>query len=382
VDWKPVFAAAGLDATQLKSADPARLSLAAFDERAAWTGTWPGSDLPLRVEAAAWRGKPVYFDLIGPWSAPRRSPHESKSAGQRLSQIIAVVMIISILAGGVLTALRNYALGKSDVRGAFRLATAVFVIAMALWVCLNHYVPTLATFAHFIIALSTSLFISAATWMFYVGLEPFVRRRWPHAIISWTRLLAGDLSDPLVGRDLLWGSLLGVLWAIIVGVGFLFLKHEGATPQLPNAELLMGTRQLLGSGIQNIGVCIIGTLEFFFLIFLLRVVLRNQWLALAGFIAIYTAINTLQSDHPQIMWPVWLLVYSLAAGAVSRFGLIVLATALFTGDTLLNLPYSLDFSTWYSAHAVAMVAVCLALAAWGFYTSLGGQKVWKDDLLD
>ena len=218
--------------------------------------------------------------------------------------------------------------------------------------------------------------------MLYVALEPFVRRRWPHAIISWSRLLAGELRDPLVGRDLLWGVLLGVLWSVIVGVGFLFLKREGATPQLPNAELLMGSRQVLGSWIQNIGVSILGTLEFFFLIFLLRVVLRNQWLALVCFIGILTAINTLQSDHPQIVWAIWLLVYTLAAGAVSRFGLVVLATALFTANILLNLPYSLDFSIWYAAHAAAMVAGCLALAGWGFYMSLGGQKVWKDELFE
>jgi serine/threonine-protein kinase len=215
-----------------------------------------------------------------------------------------------------------------------------------------------------------------------VALEPFVRRRWPHAIISWSRLLTGELRDPLVGRDLLWGVLLGVLWSVIVGVGFLFLKREGATPQLPNAELLMGSRQVLGSWIQNIGLSILGTLEFFSLIFLLRVVLRNQWLALVGFIGIYTALSTLQSDHPQIVWPFWLLVYALAAGAVSRFGLIALATAIFTANTLLNLPYSLDFSTWYAPHAAAMAAGCLALAVWGFYTSLGGQKVWKDELFE
>jgi hypothetical protein len=144
----------------------------------------------------------------------------------------------------------------------------------------------------------------------------------------------------------------------------------------------MGGRQVLGSWIQNISVSILGTLEFFFLIFLLRVVLRNQWLALVCFIGILTAINTLQSDHPQIVWPIWLLVYTLAAGAVSRFGLVVLAAAIFTANILLNLPYSLDFSIWYAAHAAAMVAGCLALAGWGFYASLGGQKVWKDELFD
>src|SRR5208337_3612697 len=39
VDWKPLFAAAELDPAQFHSAEPTRLSLAAFDERAAWTGS-------------------------------------------------------------------------------------------------------------------------------------------------------------------------------------------------------------------------------------------------------------------------------------------------------------------------------------------------------
>lgn len=246
----------------------------------------------------------------------------------------------------------------------------------------EHFIPTLDTFGHMILALSTSLFLAAATWMLYVALEPFVRRRWPHAIISWSRLLAGDWRDPLVGRDLLWGVLMGVLWSLIVSVGFLFLKREGATPQLPDAELLMGSRRVLGSWIGNVGHSILGTLQFFFVIFLLRVVLRKQWLAVVCFIGIFTAMKTLASDHPQIVWLVWLLVYALAAVALARFGLIVLAAAIFTANTLLNLPYSLDFSTWYAPHAAAMLAGCLALAAWGFYTSLGGQKVWKDELFE
>src|SRR5262249_24325815 len=59
-DWSKLFAAAGLEMTQLQTADPQWNSLADSDQRAAWTGKWPGTDRPLRVEAAAWRGKPVF----------------------------------------------------------------------------------------------------------------------------------------------------------------------------------------------------------------------------------------------------------------------------------------------------------------------------------
>ncbi len=33
--------------------------------------------------------------------------------------------------------------------------------------------------------------------MLYLALEPYVRRLWPDALISWTRLLGGRLRDPL-----------------------------------------------------------------------------------------------------------------------------------------------------------------------------------------
>jgi serine/threonine-protein kinase len=382
VDWKPLFAAAGLDPAQFHTAEPNWLSLAAFDERAAWTGSWPGTDFPLRIEAAAWRGKPVFFHLIGPWTTTDRTPYENLSPGQHASQIIEVILAILLLAGGALVARRNYAKGRSDVRGAFRLASTAFAIDMTLWVCLEHFIPTLDTFAHFLLAVSKSLFLSTVIWMLYVALEPYVRRHWPQAIISWSRLLGGGLRDPLVGRDLLWGVLLGVLWSLTVGVGFLFLKREGATPELAQTELLLGSREILALWLDKIIQSIIGTLQFFFLLFLLRVLLRNRWLALVCFIAIFTVQNTLRSDHPQIIWPFWLIVYTLAAGAVSRFGLIVLATASFTANVLLNLPYSLDFSNWYAAHVMAILVGLTAIATWGFYTSLGAQKLWKDDIFE
>ena len=382
LDWKPLFAAAGLDPTTFHTAEPQWLSLAAFDARAAWTGTWPESDRPLRIEAAAWRGKPVYFSMIGPWTTPDRSQYSSQTAGQHASQIMEVILAILLLAGGALIARRNYAAGKVDLHGALRLASAVFVIEIAIWVCRDHFIPTLATFGRFIVCVSMGLFLSAATWMIYLALEPYVRRRWPQAIISWSRLMAGRWRDPLVGRDVLWGVILGVVWSVVVGVGELALKREGATPHLGSQYLLLGGRQAMGIWLENIVQCILATLQFFFVMFLLRVVLRNRWLAIVGFVAVFATQNTLMSDHPQYMAPVWLVVFSIAAYAVTRFGLITLAVAIFTANIVLNLPYTLDFSNWYAPAVFAVLLSFVAIAGWGFYTSLGGQRLWKEDLFE
>jgi drug/metabolite transporter (DMT)-like permease len=82
------------------------------------------------------------------------------------------------------------------------------------------------------------------------------------------------------------------------------------------------------------------------------------------------------------MAPVWLVVFSIAAFAVSRFGLITLAVAIFTANVLVNLPYTLDPSIWYASSAFAVLLSFVALAVWGFYTSLAGQRLWKEALFD
>ena len=41
------------------------------------------------------------------------------------------------------------------------------------------------------------------TFVVYLALEPYVRRTWPVILITWSRLVSGQLRDPLVGRDLL-----------------------------------------------------------------------------------------------------------------------------------------------------------------------------------
>jgi hypothetical protein len=80
--------------------------------------------------------------------------------------------------------------------------------------------------------------------------------------------------------------------------------------------------------------------------------------------------------------PIWLVIYGIAAFAIVRFGLIVLAVAALTVDVLLNVPITLDFSNWYAARSLCVVIGFVAIAAWGFYTSLAGQRLWKEDIFE
>jgi len=67
---------------------------------------------------------------------------------------------------------------------------------------------------------------------------------------------------------------------------------------------------------------------------------------------------------------------------VVRFGLVVLAVAVFTANILLNVPYTLDFGEWYAPASVGFVLSIVVLAGWGFFTALAGQKLFREELFD
>jgi hypothetical protein len=381
VDWNPLFAAAGLDGSQFQAATPQWISLANSDERAAWTGKWPGSGRPLRVEAAAWRGKPVFFQLIGPWTRPARMREHEETRGVKIAQIIGLILVVLSPMGAALLARRHHKQGKGDRLGASRLAGFILLSQMAIWLCYGHFVPAFDGLGQFVLAVSTGLFAACITLILYMALEPFVRRLWPQTIISWTRLMSGRVRDPLVGRDVIFGVMLGLTWVIILEVRLAVETiHLGGAPQLTSTAYLLGGRRALGAWLYQLPGAIQGTLLFFIVLVLLRTFLRNRWAAAAAFVLLFTTLRTLESSHPVLDVITGILVYGIAAFSLVRFGLITLAVAVFVADIMLSVPVTLDFSRWYAAAAMSVPVGVLVIGIWGFYTALGGQKLIKDEV--
>ena len=380
VDWNLLFAAAGLDPTQFQKAEPAWTSLGASDTRMAWTGTWPETARPLRVEAAAWHGKPVFFSLIGEWTKPDRMKSPEDSTGKKVSQSIVVVLGFGLFFGAIRVARLNYRQGRGDREGALRLAWVMFALEMLLWLCRGHFVASIEILVLFAVAVSTGLFVSGTTWLLYLALEPWVRRRWPHTIISWSRLLSGQFRDPLVGRDILFGVMLGVVWLLVFQLRYIPMMRMGAVPGIGQIEFLAGGREALGAWLFRIAGSIIGTLQFFFLLLGLKVLLRKDWLAAVAFVAIFALPRAFLGPYVAVELPAQILVYTIAVLIVFRFGLIPLACAIFTVELLGNLPISTDLSAWYMPTCVLAVLSIVALAGWGFYHSLGGEPLWHAEI--
>ena len=376
-DWKVLFSAADLDLTKFQPATPVWNSLASEDARAAWTGVWPGTSRPLRVEAASFQGKPVFFRLIGDWTKPERVVDtEKKSFGQQAQRIIFFVILTFGLTGSAFLARKNYLRGRGDREGAMRLAIIMFALEMALFLCRSHFATVGDTIGLAVIASSTALFLAGAMWLFYMAIEPWVRRQWPKSIISWSRLLAGNWRDPVVGRDILLGVALGTVWILIFLIHSIPLMHVGASPGFGSTDALMGGRAALGGWLRQWPQSIQSTLVFFLLLLGLRAILRNQWIAAVVFVAIYAVPRGL-GPYKMIQLPTQVIVYAIAALIVIRFGLVPLAVAIFTINMLGGVPFSADLSTWYMTTSIMALLSLLAIAGWGFYLSLGGQKVWK-----
>ena len=357
-------------------------SLASADTRVAWTGKYPGTSFPLRVEAGAWRGKSVYFKLIGDWTKPSRMASSGPSASDKITQVTLAVLGFLLLSGACLIAWRNYVRQKTDLQGTWKLGVVIFCLELAIWLFEAHFVPSISTLGLFFLALSSALFLAGITCTLYLALEPYVRRHWPHAIISWSRVLAGKLRDPLVGRDLLYGVILGLIWAIVFELTSFAAIRQGSPPGLGSTVFLLGTRRVIGTSLWHLTNSLQATLTFFFMMFVLRVLLRKPWLAALAFVAIWMAIKLLGNPHWMMNGPAYLVVYGVASFMVLRFGLITLATGIFVVDLLLSVPITTNPTSWYMSGSLLVLATVVAIALWGCFTALGGQKVFREQLFE
>ncbi|HEY6554121.1 MAG TPA: serine/threonine-protein kinase, partial [Vicinamibacteria bacterium] len=177
VDWTVLFTEAGLDRAAFKPVEPRWTPRFFSDTRAAWEGAHPHRpDIPLRIEAAAHRGKLVSFRKIEPWTrAERMEPY--RPSGQYTAFHIAFLTMLGLLitAGGLL-ARRNMKAGRGDRRGAFRLASVLFVLGMVAWVLRAHHVAEWQGEAKLLAqGTAQALLPASILWLFYLALEPYVR---------------------------------------------------------------------------------------------------------------------------------------------------------------------------------------------------------------
>jgi serine/threonine-protein kinase len=371
-DWNRLLAAAALDLTQFTPAQPAWTPPAFADAQMAWTGSYPrAAGDSLRLEVAACRGRLVSFRIIGPWTHPGSAPFVPYAR-------VFIVFVVVLPIAASLLAWRNARLGRGDRRGAFRLACFAFLCVLLFRLLLDNHVPSTSEAAVLVFALRDALLAAAIFWVLYMALEPHVRRRSPEMLISWSRLLAGQLRDPLVGAHLLVGGILGVAASFFQALMTLALPFRDV---LWIPQLATGTGGALSLWALMLIFAVGVAMSYALLLNLLRFLVRRRWLAALLLVAVLALI--FQPAYV-LAFPIVAMFGVLTAGvtayALTRFGVVAGMAAVFVHLLLRSFPLTTHLSAWYAKSAVLAMLSVLALAVYAFHTTLAGRPLWRDEL--
>jgi serine/threonine-protein kinase len=362
----------------------------AYDELQVFKVSGPAGAAKAYVQAAAYAGRPVYFEVLTPAEFEGQSPSRAMWAPFRasLSSIarqrgegLILLLVLMVRVGAAVLAWRHFRLRRSDRKGAFRVALLVFSAGMLAWLLrANHIaggyeVPVLQ------IGMAQVLEIAAGFWIVYTALEPYVRRWWPQALISWSRMVDGRWRDPLVGQNLLVGVLAGVIHRAeleleILAPGWLGLAPRSfqATDPLTLAGPTVVASEILLSTIKAAG----DSLFYLMILLVFRVVLRRSWVASSAFIALLTVVAVLLAElHPVLGWFTGGLWAALVLWLLTRLGLLACIVMFVTWNLLAQFPLTTNFSAWYFGSGATAIAVVFALAAFGFHTSQAGRPIFQ-----
>jgi serine/threonine-protein kinase len=391
VDWRVFFEAAGLDPARFTDAAPDWTPRNYADARAAWTGTFASMpDVPVRIDAASHQGWPVYFQISGPWArASRMQTAPVNRSAQVFATIVNVVLAPALFGGAALLARRNLRRGRGDRRGASRVAGFVMCIGLATWAFRAHHLSDPGIeLNQFFQAMAGALFQAGLFWVFYLAVEPQVRRTWPHILITWSRLVAGSVRDPLVGRDLLVGTVAGLaLTAVTLLHQYVpWLTGQPAfEPMVPAIDVLLGTHRLMSNLLQSLANAIQNGMLGVLGLALFRMLLRRTWAAFTGAVLIFgfmAARGQFESGNPMLdyVFGVSLCVVLLAVSL--RYGLFATVVAFFAHFTSNNLAMTLDASAPYFAHGLVVMSLLGGIALFGFYLARAGEPLFGKVLVD
>ena len=378
-DWSPLFREAGLDMGRFAPVEPRWSPRAFATERAAWEGPHPERPgVTMRIEAASYAGRPVSFLWLGPWTP--RQQGSAVSLASANGEVVFEAILFLCLIGGALLVRHNLRAGRSDRRGALRLAAAVGVLTLVLWILGGHHVRNSDEGWLFLEAFSNAAGTAVIYWILYVALEPFARRRWPEMLISWQRALSGAWRDPLVGRDALVGAAVGVAAGLIVGPASVLLPMKlgfsvplpelfsDAAPVTPGAAVAWRLVTFMTSVFWVLGIV-------FFLILVRRFV-RAGWLAGLIVTLIFSGTYVEVSGGPSLALLLAVISVAIVVFTTVRFGVLaaILAEACARMTTFGIV--SGDPSNWDFYSGMIPVVLIAALAWWAAKTALAGKPLF------
>jgi hypothetical protein len=343
-----------------------------FDARMAWSGTY-SENRPerIRIEAAAWQGRPVFFDISGDWV----KPGQSSDYLPPLISMLYVVIPVVVCCASIFVAWRNLSAGRGDKKGAYVIALTAFFSSMIVWVLQASHVATSDEIGLVMLAVMVTGFSAGLTWLAYVAVEPYARRHWPDSLISWNRFVAGRFRDPLVASHILAGWL-----AFFVGVAIvqLFRLIVPSAPSVYGAAVpnLSSTSMFLGSLLRSAPLALSVSVDVLVLVVVMRLLLRIVWLAdliVAIFLVGYgIAVDYSDPLHFAVTAGGYLLFIYCLLFVMRRCGLLSVMAFWLTNFISVGGPL-VPLNSWFKGDWIC-IGCNVAIAAWALWVILSAQN--------
>ena len=143
-----------------------------------------------------------------------------------------------------------------------------------------NFLPVALEIQRTALTVATMLLPALVSAAIYLALEPFVRRRWPESLISWSRLLGGQHRDPRIGRDVLIGAATSIVGtAVYFGACALLPSWFAHPPVAVDPTVYLGTRYLLSGIVLTLCYALTGAIGLVFFFTALVAVSRRVWIA-------------------------------------------------------------------------------------------------------
>jgi len=393
VDWPSILTMAGLEPAAFTEVTPGRTPRTFADARHAYRGPLAGTELTVTVETASYRGRPVYFEIIGPWTSAPRDPG-AESFDNR-NNPIQIVVILGLLVVAALMTRANLKSGRADRRGAFRLAGFMVCLMLGAWLVAPHVRDLEAERSRFFSAIAFALFLAGAMYVIYLAIEPYVRRSWPTALVSWTRLLAGHIRDAAVGRDVLIGLSCGLALTLLDRLDKVLpavLGWPEPIPFSPEFRALLGLRPFAATVLNAINLGIQNGLLTVLVIALTRMLVQRAMTyfkiqrvsvdaAIAGLGVLVVGLLSLNSasanvSHAWLPVATNLLVFAVLLFLIARVGMLAAVFAFIASFLMDNVPITFDGTRFYAGPGWFVLLAVLVLAALGFHWARAGEPAF------
>jgi hypothetical protein len=184
-----------------------------------------------------------------------------------------------------------------------------------------------------------------------------------------------------VGRDILIGVLVGLGYDLVIATATAIDMRRGDAPNTSTLLSALVSFPGFASGyVNHLLEALVGGLLLFLVFFVLRVVLRREWLAAIAFVAILSA-RGLASDHPAVETCMYAAIYAILVALLLRYGFLAVLVCIFVTDLLFALVFTSDFAAWYGSASLLTLLSVMALAVYAFRTSTAGKPLFAG-LLD